>query len=642
MIYRREIDGLRALAVMPVIFFHAGFRAFGGGFIGVDVFFVISGYLITSIIVDELRQKSFSLATFYERRARRILPALCLVMLSSVPLAWVWMMPSDLKDFSQSIVAVCLFVSNILFWRESGYFETAFELKPLAHTWSLAVEEQFYLLFPLVLLAAWRRGGRWVVNGFIFVAILSLIFSQWAISAVPRSAFYLLPSRVWELIIGGLAALYLAGKASKSPSRFICEAAGWIGVALIVFSATAFSEETPFPGVYALIPTIGTVLIILFASQDNLVGRVMGNKVFVNVGLVSYSAYLWHQPLFAFLRLRYPQPDETMFTALILVSLGLAYLTWRYVETHFRDRNRSSRKQCLVAVGVSGGFLLAAGLLGSVASGGTLNSLRFTDSQLATIRSASFSPKRTSCHFPQERAFVDKAGCRYFGEHIEVAVVGNSHGVELAFALAELLEDRDIGVSHNTMSGCQPSYKVRFETESICGMWHQRVFEKVAADSSIKVVVLSYRNERTEERYLQSLAALANDFVGAGKNVIVVLQAPLLVAHVNTHLTQSLPILSGSIKSRALADWMSMYEDSRRLLSLLRPEVRVVDPKDWLCDRDFCYAVKDGEALYFDDNHLSVAGALVVGRQLLLLDNVLYLHRVRRAVEMSNRAETRN
>ena len=158
--YRREIDGLRALAVLPVILFHAGFETFSGGFVGVDVFFVISGYLITTIILAELEQGRFSIVNFYERRARRILPALFLVMLVCIPFAWIWLLPSDMKDFSQSLIAVAIFASNILFWRESGYFDTAAELKPLLHTWSLAVEEQYYVLFPLFLMLFWKLGKR--------------------------------------------------------------------------------------------------------------------------------------------------------------------------------------------------------------------------------------------------------------------------------------------------------------------------------------------------------------------------------------------------------------------------------------------------------------------------------------------------
>ena len=207
--YRREIDGLRAVAVLPVIFFHSGFEIFSGGFVGVDVFFVISGYLITTIIINEMDGGTFSLLNFYERRARRILPALFFVVLCCLPVAWYLLMPLEMKDFSQSLVAVATFSSNILFWRESGYFSAPSELKPLLHTWSLAVEEQFYILFPLFLMAAWRFGKRAIVWALVVVSVISMTLAQWGAYNHPSAAFYLLPARAWELLIGSLAAFYL-------------------------------------------------------------------------------------------------------------------------------------------------------------------------------------------------------------------------------------------------------------------------------------------------------------------------------------------------------------------------------------------------------------------------------------------------
>ena len=193
--YRSEIDGLRALAVLPVIFFHAGFELFSGGFVGVDVFLVISGYLITTIIISEMSEGKFSILKFYERRARRILPALFFVMLVSLPFAWLWLTPKDLKDFGQSLIATSTFSSNILFWLESGYFDTATELKPLLHTWSLAVEEQYYILFPIFLLITWRLGLKWILSILAIILVISLGAAHWGAYNKPNAAFYLLPTR---------------------------------------------------------------------------------------------------------------------------------------------------------------------------------------------------------------------------------------------------------------------------------------------------------------------------------------------------------------------------------------------------------------------------------------------------------------
>ena len=210
--YRREIDGLRAAAVLPIIFFHAGFNLFKGGFVGVDIFFVISGYLITTIILSDMNKGKFSIVTFYERRARRILPALFFVMLCCLPFAWMWLYPEQLKYFCRSLTAVSLYSSNILFWRESGYFDTAAELKPLLHTWSLAVEEQYYVLYPLFLIALWKLRKRWLLGTLMVVGTISLVGAQWGAYNKPSATFFLLPTRAWELAIGAVIAFYFIYK----------------------------------------------------------------------------------------------------------------------------------------------------------------------------------------------------------------------------------------------------------------------------------------------------------------------------------------------------------------------------------------------------------------------------------------------
>jgi peptidoglycan/LPS O-acetylase OafA/YrhL len=207
--YRSEIDGLRAIAVLPVILFHAGFTIFSGGFVGVDIFFVISGYLITSIILHDLKNNKFSLINFYERRARRILPALFFVMFACLPFAWQWLLPEDMKRFSQSLVAVSFYASNFLFWITSNYFESASELKPLLHTWSLAVEEQYYLFFPLLLMFFWSYLKKYTAFVLVSLAVISLIVAQIGSNVAPTANYFLLHSRAWELLIGALAAYYL-------------------------------------------------------------------------------------------------------------------------------------------------------------------------------------------------------------------------------------------------------------------------------------------------------------------------------------------------------------------------------------------------------------------------------------------------
>ncbi len=292
--YRSEIDGLRALAVLPVIIFHAGLQWFSGGFVGVDIFFVISGYLITNIIISEMAEDSFSLKNFYERRARRILPALFFVTVVCMPFAWMWLAPSDLKDFGNSVASVGIFTSNIFFWSELGYFGPTAELQPLLHTWSLAVEEQYYILFPVFLMITWRLGLNWVLILLAIIFIISLCTAHWAttIASHPKmisGAFFLLPTRGWELLIGVFIAFYL--KHFKFPKSFTFnQIVSFIGLGMILFSIIYFDERTPFPSLYALVPTLGTCLIILSAVPNTIVSKLLSFRHLVRIGLISYSA----------------------------------------------------------------------------------------------------------------------------------------------------------------------------------------------------------------------------------------------------------------------------------------------------------------------------------------------------------------
>ena len=361
--YRPEIDGLRALAVIPVILFHAGFSTFDGGFVGVDVFFVISGFLITTIIIAELEKGEFSLIRFYERRARRILPALFATMLISIPVAWALMIPAQLKLFAKSLVATSLFASNFLFWKETNYFGAAAEEKPFLHTWSLAVEEQYYLFFPILLMLLWRFGPRRLLYLIIAIAFASLALSEWGWRNSPTANFFLAPMRIWELLFGSVCA-FVIHKKDYRPNEVFAAA----GIALILFSIFAFDENTPFPSLYALGPVVGTALIIMFATSETTTGKLLATRWVVGIGLISYSAYLWHQPLFAFARIGFRENlNDTVFLALTVLSFMLAYLSWRYIETPFRkirEKKSLSRKVIFASSLIAGTLIVSIGLIG--------------------------------------------------------------------------------------------------------------------------------------------------------------------------------------------------------------------------------------------------------------------------------------
>jgi peptidoglycan/LPS O-acetylase OafA/YrhL len=455
--YRREIDGLRALAVVPVVLFHAGFQAFSGGYVGVDIFFVISGYLITSIILTELSAGQFSLINFYERRARRILPALFFVMLVCLPFAWLWLLPTDLLDFSKSLIAVISFSSNILFWLSSGYFESASDLKPLLHTWSLAVEEQYYVLFPIVLMLIWRWARR--SAGVVLSALLfaSLCYAQIKVDANPSFAFFMLPTRGWELLMGALASLYIKkNNLIYNSKSLVNEVLSFLGLILISFSILNFNKNTSSPSLITLLPTLGTALIILFASPNNMAGKMLSSKLMVGLGLISYSTYLWHQPVLAMSRhAGMNEQSNFLLLGLAFLSILLGWFTWVLVEQPFRDRNIFCRKKIFIFAVAGSGFFLALGLIGVHFKG---FESRLSSDQLNLLAYKSYSFKSIyesdKCFF-QDPINVKKVDSECFSGAATngILLIGDSHAAALSPGITEVYPN----VARLTASGCFPS-----------------------------------------------------------------------------------------------------------------------------------------------------------------------------------------
>ena len=632
--YRREVDGLRALAVIPVILFHAGLESFNGGFVGVDVFFVISGYLITTIIIRELDAKRFSIVAFYERRARRILPALFAVMFACVPFAWLWLRPSDMEDFSQSLIAVSLFASNILFWSESGYFGAAVELKPLLHTWSLALEEQFYVFFPLFLMVAWRIGRKWLVVLLSAVALVSLTIAHWGALNKPLATFFLLPTRGWELAIGSLIAFYLDRKNRQDARPLSNQLLSASGLALIVYSIVTFDHETPFPSLYALAPTVGTALIILFGWPHTYVGKLLGHRVLVGIGLISYSAYLWHQPLFAFARHRsLLEPEWPVFATLSALTLVLAALSWRFVKRPFRKKGGFSRKSIFSFAAVGSGVAIGIGVAGSATAG--FKNQRTTVAQRKTLTTLLPSPKREQCHTRGIDYKKPNAACTYHKGRTNWAIFGDSHAVELAYGLANKLKKRSVALKHHSFSNCTPAFQTTSTTKG-CAAWTRETVDSIIQTADIEYVVVTYRihahlnglhegkypkipddvNLQDRERRWEAYVSLAKHFARSGKQVILSLQAPEVAVPVEKLILRS-PHPT-NISGVSMAWWLKRTAYVRgRLEKDLPKEIIVVDPAKLFCDASNCLAVKESAALYFDDNHLSIHGAELVAEEIV-------------------------
>lgn len=621
-----------------MILYHAEVDRFSGGYVGVDVFFVISGYLITSILMVDLRDKNFSLKSFYERRARRILPALFAMMLATIPFAWMWLPSDEMKDFAQSLVATTLFSSNILFWQESGYFGTDSELKPLLHTWSLGVEEQFYIVFPILMMAIWRFGSKFIATTFLLLAAASLSASQWAVSVAPVAGFYLLPTRFWELALGALAALFLVRFGQATGTRLTREVAGWLGLALIAFAVFTFDEATPFPGLFALIPTVGALLIVLFAREGTLAAKLLSSKILVKVGLLSYSAYLLHNPIFAFAKRFAPSGLDSGATILLIALTGfLAFISWRFIEIPFQNRQATPFPKSTFVGLATAAALLSSGVWGHFTGGFKTESENIQgDPQSSEITSTNY------------------------------IVVGDSHARHLIFGLSELTTG---DVTDQTSPGCIPlrgvdRYDSRFERGSCAAKMTSYLDALITEDPDATIILGTMGPVYLEgttfngfdqarvtglgvelvtepsitDRWLVFEKGLRTTFAELStlKNAKIVFSIDIpelgmergCLEDQNKAMDLGLFVLTDLVPNlndeTCLLSRSSYDERANRYKALIYSvakdytKIQVFDPTKLFCDSRVCSGVSpQGRALYQDADHLSKVGSLYVAEALV-------------------------
>ena len=646
--YRPEIDGLRAVAVIAVVIFHAQESLLPGGYVGVDIFFVISGFLITTIIQREIQLGRFSIAGFYDRRIRRIFPSLFVVMLAGIPLGWALMTPDQLKDFFQSILATGLFLSNVYFYLKTGYFEQSAQVLPLLHTWSLAVEEQYYVFFPLLMMVLSLRRGRLLMPVLWLLLIASFALSTLWGTARPTLNFFMLPTRVWELLAGGLLALYFPvlrpWLEARKPVRHALEAIGALGVLYGIFMLT---PADPFPGPYAVPVVLGTVLLIASSGPRMPVGRVLASKLAVGIGLISYSAYLWHQPAFAFTRIYLGDWSTADMIVPFFLTMALAYLSWRFVEQPFRNRNWLSTRTVL------GGGVAMIVLFGAVGAVGHLRDgfpERFDAETRALAATADVSPRRAECHTDGLDYLRPADACTYGDGPTTWAVFGDSHGVELAYALGERLETAGQSLVHMTFSGCPPALNFSVANPG-CQAWVNEAIAELETSNSVENVAIVYRHafhlygeqgpfgddyramaqgdpsfmgDRTPEAaralYWQGLTEIVDRLTAAGKTVYLFTPIPELPESIDRVIYDTRRPLAERANARgaSVEFFQARYGDILERLSALEGNgVRIVPLQDVLCDDQGCRATQDGTALYFDDNHLSLSGARLVVNDLV-------------------------
>jgi peptidoglycan/LPS O-acetylase OafA/YrhL len=574
--YRAEIDGLRALAVLPVILFHAGFECFSGGFVGVDVFFVISGYLITTIIISEMAAGKFSIVNFYERRARRILPALFFMMLLCIPPAYLYMLPDPLENFGQSLVSTSLFSNNILLLITSGYWDLASEYKPLLHTWSLAVEEQYYIIFPILMLLLWKLGRNAIFICFVSIIIISLYFAQ--VESDRDIAFYSLHTRAFELLLGALMCGYFLERPTNI-HPLAKNIFSLTGLLMIFYSILFFDDETRFPSVYTLVPVIGTCLVIYFTDKTAFVHKILSNKALVSIGLVSYSAYLFHQPILSFLKIysvNLPSTIDIFFA--IAITFVLAWISYKFIESPFRNKEKFNRTSI---------FSFAAIVMFSFSSIGIY--FDSTDGLPDRLK-VNASPLEKSSTLSQ-RAWAFKNDSYSEDGKLNVLVIGNSFGRDVVNMLIETFNEEGFEIIYrDDMNSC--SLKEKSDLN---------LFTK----SDIIIFASSYSNQICSTELIKDSLFINKTFFMGDKNF--------------GHNLNWVMRISKKDRSNLRNPLDTEYLKGEANTKSYIPESNFISFFDSLVDNNqILITTDDGDLLSDDRSHLTLTGAQYVGQAVFI------------------------
>lgn len=626
--YRPDIDGLRAVAVLAVVLHHLSASLVPGGYVGVDVFFVISGYLITRIISREMEEGTFTFARFYERRARRIFPALFAVLVVTLVAGYFLLLPSDYAATLRGALGTLFFASNIVFWRDmaAGYFAaTDAGLNPLLHTWSLAVEEQFYVFFPVLLLLCYRYFRRHIVLILVVCAVVSLAGAALLVQSKSVAVFFLSPFRVWELLAGSLLA-FNAVPALKS--RAVREVVAGAGLLAILVACLVYDAKTTFPGLAALAPVLGAAAIIhAGTSGPSLAGRLLQWRPVVYIGLISYSLYLWHWPLIVLVRYAMGmEPITPYIPVLLAASLALGSLSYHFIEQPFRRGMRVTRKFVFSSSVVFASVLAIASAVG-LARGGFEARFNPTVVKLDQARSPQI-PFVNCSEKPIDSACI-------FGRSVgkpTMLLWGDSHLLAWAPALDESLVSQETRAVFANSSACPPMLGVNNAVKAICPAQNLAVKNYLLANPDIKTVVMS-AFWSTYFREDGPLTAQAGNpparGIDAAKNALastiqwlrdngrqVVLVGPVPVYDKSVPMALALEKATGRTHLHSTMDEQrkkhaSFFEVVDGQVARGGASFRFLDPIQWLCAED-CMVMKDGVPLYRDSHHLSVAGAMAL------------------------------
>ncbi len=623
--YRPDIDGLRAFAVISVLIYHAFPQSMRGGFMGVDIFFVISGFLISSIIFDNLINEKFSFIDFYMRRIKRIFPALILVLLATYLIGWFALLADEYMQVSQHIVAGTGFLSNLLLLQEAGYFDNSAETKPLLHLWSLAVEEQFYLVWPLLIFISWKKNFNLLIL-ILVIALLSFITNIQSVSNNPTAAFYLPQTRFWELMSGSLLAWIMTFKQSfiyswPQKNLLISNAISLSGITILIFSVFCLNNQVSFPGYWALLPVIGTSLLILAGPIAWINKKLLAHPFIVAIGLISYPLYLWHWPLLTFSRIL--DTGHSGKNLSIILSIALAWLTFQLVEKPIRFGSNTRLKVFLMII-----LMLAIGFTGFITyiEKGLIyrEAASLKDFKVGHIDNQHFFNTMEDKFFlctPNKIAqdalkFANTVRCMQSKQDdpIDIALIGDSHAEHLFMGLAEGLPNKNI------------VYYIKDSLPYIENPEYKDIFEEILNNKNIKSILLeSHWIDRLShmpssfdfDKELNKTLFLLNQ---SGKKVYVLTDVP----HFPFSAVQckgkrwiTMKNAKCDISAEKIEQQSNSYLTRLESQASFFPKVRVLHLEKYLCDTERYSMVSGNEILYRDSHHLNILGSKFVGKQLI-------------------------
>jgi peptidoglycan/LPS O-acetylase OafA/YrhL len=620
--HRPDIDGLRAIAVLSVVGFHAFPSQFKGGFVGVDIFFVISGFLISRIILVALQNNKFSFTDFYIRRIRRICPALLVVVISCAIFGWVGLIPEENATLGKHVAAAMTFTSNLLLWSESGYFDLDSQRKPLLHLWSLGIEMQFYALAPLIFMLLFKFTKQLgLFLGLLFLA--SFILNLTLVSTYPAANFYLLFSRMFELLAGSLLAVHSLRAISKSNLDISVhkDSAAILGIILIATSVFTIKSNTQFPGYVVLAPIFGSVLLI-YAGPTSVVSRYLLSKpLAVKIGLISFPLYLWHWPMLSIAKILYGgNGPPAVRLVLVLIAILLANLVYNYVEKPFRNGRLST---WVFGLFIGMGATFTFGLTSYIAKGESTFNIpylyqKFYDGDFEGVEFLQTLTKNyKAC---EENTFLGRAKlalssvrCKQSksGENVSTVIVGDSHAESLFPGIANNLSSRNVGV---IVSGYAPI---------LGNPGFVSFFKEIQRDDDIKTVIIAAYWIASLTEFVPVGSSLGEEIrkavdliTGAGKDVYLI---------VDNHSFSFTPEVCGysrfpgkaprcTEEKAVFLDQLALYINEFRKIEAENSKVRILDPTDLLCDAKKCTMVLNGKMLYRDKNHLSIEGSYYLGQ----------------------------